>query len=295
MYGKSTVSEFGGIPPVVSSTTESEVIRGNPDGVGSNGVDSIDNRNVSYGLDDADGGSDDICDFEGIDGVVYSELSVMPSGDAGDQLTLSYCGQVYVFDNVTTDKVQKVFLHLGGCEFPVGQQGAELAYQNERDFDYLARCSDPRRAASLSRFRQKRKERCFEKKIRYNVRQEVALRMKRKKGQFVTSQKEKEKESGPWNTAAEAEGGAEDEMAVTTISCGHCGIRSKDTPMMRRGPDGPKTLCNACGLFWANRGTMRDLSKKSSDHSSSLAQQVYNCKDEYMPRCSNAAELGFGN
>lgn len=106
MYGKSTVSEFGGIPPVVSSTTESEVIRGNPDGVGSNGVDSIDNRNVSYGLDDADGGSDDICDFEGIDGVVYSDLSVMPSGDAGDQLTLSYCGQVYVFDNVTTDKVK---------------------------------------------------------------------------------------------------------------------------------------------------------------------------------------------
>lgn len=29
-------------------------------------------------------------------------------------------------------QVQKVFLHLGGCEFPVGQQGAELAYQNER-------------------------------------------------------------------------------------------------------------------------------------------------------------------
>lgn len=45
----------------------------------------------------------------------------------------------------------------------------------------------------------------------------VIFRMKRKKGQFVTSQKEKEKESGPWNTAAEAEGGAEDEMAVTTM------------------------------------------------------------------------------
>lgn len=23
--------------------------------------------------------------------------------------------------------------------------------------------------------------------------------------------------------------------------------------MMRRGPSGPRTLCNACGLFWANR------------------------------------------
>ncbi|XP_024970068.1 GATA transcription factor 25-like isoform X1 [Cynara cardunculus var. scolymus] len=290
MYGKSSMSEFGEIPP--------EEVPSHPGGV-RNGVDSMDDRNVSYGLEDVDGGSDGICDFEGIDGVVYSDLAIMPRGDAGDQLTLSYCGQVYVFDNVTTDKVQKVFLHLGGCEFPVGQQGAESAYQNPRDLDYPGRCSDPRRAASLSRFRQKRKERCFEKKIRYNVRQEVARRMNRKKGQFVTSQNSKE--SAPWNTG-EAEGAEQDEIPVTT-TCAHCGTCSMDTPMMRRGPAGPRTLCNACGLFWANRGTMRDLSKKSNDQSSSLAEQVYKCKDEYngsnfgttMPRCSNDAELGFGN
>lgn len=36
--------------------------------------------------------------------------------------------------------------------------------------------SQPHRAASLNRFRQKRKERCFDKKVRYSVRQEVALR-----------------------------------------------------------------------------------------------------------------------
>ncbi|CAJ1974044.1 unnamed protein product [Sphenostylis stenocarpa] len=30
---------------------------------------------------------------------------------------------------------------------------------------------------------------------------------------------------------------------------------------MRRGPAGPRTLCNACGLMWANKGTLRDLSK----------------------------------
>ncbi|KAK4349743.1 hypothetical protein RND71_029056 [Anisodus tanguticus] len=30
--------------------------------------------------------------------------------------------------------------------------------------------------------------------------------------------------------------------------------------MMRRGPEGPRTLCNACGLMWANKGTLRDLS-----------------------------------
>uniref|UniRef100_A0A0A9F348 GATA-type domain-containing protein n=1 Tax=Arundo donax TaxID=35708 RepID=A0A0A9F348_ARUDO len=31
--------------------------------------------------------------------------------------------------------------------------------------------------------------------------------------------------------------------------------------MMRRGPDGPRTLCNACGLMWANKGMLRDLTK----------------------------------
>lgn len=35
--------------------------------------------------------------------------------------------------------------------------------------------------------------------------------------------------------------------------CHHCGISAKSTPMMRRGPDGPRTLCNACGLMWANK------------------------------------------
>jgi len=42
--------------------------------------------------------------------------------------------------------------------------------------EYPARCSLPQRAASLDRFRQKRKERCFDKKVRYSVRQEVAKR-----------------------------------------------------------------------------------------------------------------------
>ncbi|XP_064939600.1 GATA transcription factor 20-like [Musa acuminata AAA Group] len=46
--------------------------------------------------------------------------------------------------------------------------------------------------------------------------------------------------------------------------CHHCGISAKSTPMMRRGPDGPRTLCNACGLLWANKGTMRYLAKNPS-------------------------------
>jgi hypothetical protein len=27
--------------------------------------------------------------------------------------------------------------------------------------------------------------------------------------------------------------------------------------MMRRGPEGPRTLCNACGLMWANKVNIR--------------------------------------
>ncbi|RVX03665.1 GATA transcription factor 28 [Vitis vinifera] len=37
------------------------------------------------------------------------------------------------------------------------------------------------------------------------------------------------------------------------MKCRHCGISEKSTPMMRRGPEGPRTLCNACGLMWANK------------------------------------------
>nr|CAB3471314.1 unnamed protein product [Digitaria exilis] len=52
-------------------------------------------------------------------------------------------------------------------------------------------------------------------------------------------------------------------MAVfcAILRCHHCGTSATATPMMRRGPDGPRTLCNACGLMWANKGLLRDLSK----------------------------------
>ena len=41
---------------------------------------------------------------------------------------------------------------------------------------FVSKPIQPQRAASLNRFREKRKERCFDKKIRYNVRKEVAMR-----------------------------------------------------------------------------------------------------------------------
>jgi hypothetical protein len=118
--------------------------------------------------------------------------------------------------------------------------------------DFPGRSIQPQRAASLSRFREKRKERCFDKKIRYNVRKEVALRMQRKKGQF-TSSKAISDELGPDSSVYSAMQGSGQDDSMQETSCTHCGISSKSTPMMRRGPAGPRTLCNACGLKWANK------------------------------------------
>lgn len=124
----------------------------------------------------------------------------------------------------------------------------------------------PQRLASLIRFREKRKERNFDKKIRYTVRKEVALRMQRNKGQFTSSKPNHDDSASAassWdsNQSWGADGNG---SQVQDISCRHCGISEKSTPMMRRGPEGPRTLCNACGLMWANKGTLRDLSKATT-------------------------------
>jgi hypothetical protein len=41
---------------------------------------------------------------------------------------------------------------------------------------------------------------------------------------------------------------------IPTWRCLHCGAPGASTPVVRRGPEGPKTLCNACGLSWQVRG-----------------------------------------
>ncbi|KAM0061955.1 putative transcription factor TIFY family [Helianthus debilis subsp. tardiflorus] len=197
-------------------------------------------------------------------GLYVPESDIQPvsgggGGGGADQLTLSFQGEVYVFDAVSPEKVQAVLLLLGGYEVPTGAPTLGVPPQSQRALtEFPARSSQPQRAASLSRFREKRKERCFDKKIRYTVRKEVALRMQRKKGQF-TSSKAVSDEAGSatsdWNG-----GPGQDEETI----CRHCGISSKSTPMMRRGPSGPRTLCNACGLKWANKGVLRDLNKVSA-------------------------------
>ena len=59
--------------------------------------------------------------------------------------------------------------------------------------------------------------------------------------------------------------------------CTHCSISSKSTPMMRRGPGGPRTLCNACGLFWANKVSIFTCDYKTI--SSAVTLGFYTCID----------------
>ncbi|KAL5210223.1 hypothetical protein ABZP36_005846 [Zizania latifolia] len=111
-----------------------------------------------------------------------------------------------------------------------------------------------RRIASLMRFREKRKERCFDKKIRYSVRKEVAQKMKRRKGQFAGRA---DFGDGSCSSAPCGSGANGEDDHIRETHCQNCGISSRLTPAMRRGPAGPRSLCNACGLMWANKGTLR--------------------------------------
>lgn len=194
----------------------------------------------------------------------HGELVPPGSIESNSQLTLSFQGQVYVFDSVSPDKVQAVLLLLGGREIPGNIPALPLAAPNNRVMSTSPqKFNVPQRLASLIRFREKRKERNFDKKIRYTVRKEVALRMARNKGQFTSSKpntNDVASVGSSWESN-QSSGGDGNGSHVQDIFCRHCGASDKSTPMMRRGPEGPRTLCNACGLMWANKGTLRDLSK----------------------------------
>ncbi|XP_010933434.1 GATA transcription factor 18 isoform X1 [Elaeis guineensis] len=179
-----------------------------------------------------------------------------------NQLTLLFQGEVYVFDSVTPEKVQAVLLLLGGCEVPTGIAGMALpCHQDDRGYDDILRRTNipAKRIASLIRFREKRKERNFDKKIRYNVRKEVALRMQRRKGQFAGKANPQEGASAS-SSVDRGRNSTQDEPPRES-KCQNCGISEKMTPAMRRGPAGPRSLCNACGLMWANKGTLRSPAK----------------------------------
>ncbi|RWR91492.1 zinc finger protein [Cinnamomum micranthum f. kanehirae] len=224
-----------------------------------------------------DGGSDGM---EGDGSAEQQQVVAVARSQTVNQLTLSFQGEVYVFDSVPPEKVQAVLLLLGGREVPVTLPAFQSNQNNRELNDVSQNANMPQRVASLMRFREKRKERNFDKKVRYTVRKEVALRMHRHKGQFAS--KAQIEEAQAQEAAAKAAASASswgdntrwipvhNETPPKAAACHHCGTSQKATPMMRRGPDGPRTLCNACGLFWSNKGTLRDLSKNT--HAQAQAQ-----------------------
>ncbi|KAL2655838.1 hypothetical protein AAZV13_04G087700 [Glycine max] len=275
--------------------------------------------------DDDDGGDDDAMDeledanvnsvnVTNAASVNHEAVVAMPSRTS--ELTLSFEGEVYVFPAVTPQKVQAVLLLLGGRDVQAGVPAVEPPFdQSNRDMgDTPKRSNLSRRIASLVRFREKRKERCFDKKIRYSVRKEVAQRMHRKNGQFA-SLKESPGSSN-WDSA-QSSGQVGTSHSESVRRCHHCGVGENNTPAMRRGPAGPRTLCNACGLMWANKGTLRDLSKggrnlsveqsdlgSSEDPSKSNAadgssNHAVNPSDEELPETAehftNVLPLGIGH
>ncbi|XP_057802873.1 GATA transcription factor 19-like isoform X2 [Salvia miltiorrhiza] len=176
------------------------------------------------------------------------------------ELTISFEGEVYVFPAVTPEQVQEVLLLLGGREMPTGIPNTEFLLQiSDKGVvgvdDDSSQPTVSRRIASLERFREKRKERCFDKKIRYTCRKEVAQRMLRKNGQFASVKDMCKISHDNWNP------GNSTQPEPVLRRCQHCGICETSTPAMRRGPKGPRTLCNACGLMWANKGNLKDLGK----------------------------------
>lgn len=183
-----------------------------------------------------------------------AEVNQMVESQNPNQLTLLFHGEVYVFESVTPEKVQAVLLLLGGSVAPSGIANGTFNI----GFDDVRQRNMPAgRTASLIRFREKRKERNFDKKIRYTVRKEVALRMQRRKGQFAVR-------ANPQEGASEYSGDpvqSQNQDPPTENRCQNCGVSEKLTPAMRRGPAGPRSLCNACGLMWANKGTLRCPSK----------------------------------
>ncbi|XP_014755899.1 GATA transcription factor 17 [Brachypodium distachyon] len=176
-------------------------------------------------------------------------------------LTLSYQGEVFVFESVSPDKVQTLLLLLGGRELAPGLGSAR---SSQCLYSLIQKSKNTaHRMASLLRFREKRGRRNFDNKIHYPVRKEVAHRLQRNRGQFASS-KAKAGEGAASGTAADGSknwGAMEDQTPYTAAICQNCGVSSDTTPMMRKGPNGQRILCNACGLVWAKKGHMRNISK----------------------------------
>lgn len=72
-------------------------------------------------------------------------------------------------------------------------------------------------------------------------------RARKRGGSSSTRKRASAVQVGTPGTAAEA-------PAQLKERCVRCSTSAKNTPMMRKGPDGCRSLCNACGLKWSRHG-----------------------------------------
>ncbi|KEH28604.1 GATA type zinc finger transcription factor family protein [Medicago truncatula] len=79
--------------------------------------------------------------------------------------------------------------------------------------------------------------------------------MQRNKGRFTSAKSKNDESASAEMNCGTSEGlmADNDGSQQQDYVCRQCNISEKCTPMMRRGPEGPRTLCNACGLMWANK------------------------------------------
>lgn len=76
----------------------------------------------------------------------------------------------------------------------------------------------------------------------------------RKKRDKKTGDKKMADKQDEVNKAAPEVSVAEHKDGALMDKCVRCAKTRKDTPMMRKGPDGGRNLCNACGLKWSRHG-----------------------------------------
>ncbi|PIA52249.1 hypothetical protein AQUCO_01000249v1 [Aquilegia coerulea] len=211
------------------------------------------NGDFMIDYDSVNGGNDEYKDDEGNDQEISQRKQ---SSSLKHELTVSFAGQVYVFKEVSPEKVQAVLLLLGGREITTTGPTADSPFPINRGVDEaLQHSNHSRRIASLARFREKRKERCFEKKVQSS--KEVAQRMQHKNGQILSLSETKTKGLAGSSSWASPQSSYQDistpAAEIVDSKCQHCGIAEKSTPVMHSGPAGPRSLCNACGLMWRNK------------------------------------------
>jgi len=78
-------------------------------------------------------------------------------------------------------------------------------------------------------------------------------------------------------------------MDKNMLFCHFCG--RKETPEWRKGPSGPATLCNACGLQWAKKVRAQRASARSSSEATESPKKTTNQADSPAPSEKSSEEV----